>query len=247
GDFVHVLVTTRQRDMFRQIAEVIELPPLSDDEAIQLFQLQRGSSPGEYVPAPPNLITRLGGLPLLITQMAALLKRRQKQNEDMTTLLSIYETDTKEILQFQPRFFWAYRSSAYATFDETMQAICRSYDRQEPLVSNFLTLLAFFDSSTPLNQSLFRRHWESNTDRSGWMSLFTRMDRGSKPSWDGDRFWRLLSIAYNSFLLDTLSYQAATFSVHRVMRDWLKLRIAPADRPRYTQDRDSILTPIIGG
>ena len=226
SDFVHVLISSRDPDLYH-LGYSLDLGQLSSDEASALLYNRSGVKKTEHNVHQAQAITkRLGVLPLAIELTSAYIRKRKLNSFD--GFLDEYENRTKRILQETPKI-WHFRNaqSVFTTWDMALQLLGPDMAvRQHKIL--FLTMCASLDFSS-ISEYLFKAPkigdmelFESHGAE--WRQLFLDPDG----NWDSDQFLDMLTELKSSSLIESFSYDntahLSSFVLHPLVADWLRIR-----------------------
>ncbi len=182
---VHVLFTSRYRDLAR-LGKVMTIPPLLPVEEIQLLlRVFEKSDIAKHATIAHDIVDRLGHLALAIDQAASWIQYRRLTIGQLGEFLRAYELEREKILNFIPKDFWEYGSatsqgdaerqslSAFTTWEMSFQQLCGAIPGHEEDAAHFFTVSAFL-APIPIDDWIFRNHWEMGKKPPKWMRMFTK-------------------------------------------------------------------------
>ena len=241
----HILFTSRHTSSER-LGHIIRVSGMNNDESLNLL-LQRPISDTTERQQGLAIATMLGHLALALDQASAYIRARYLPLQDF---VSHYQKRKKTILKEIPEQ-WEYRRklgeteretalSVFVTWELSFAQICgnkEAKDRKEHL----LTLAAYFDNKC-VSQRYFQAYCTSA--RAEWMQMFI-----VHGNWDEFIYRDLLAECCKLSLLQILERRAdgAQFSLHPVVRDWLKVRKEREIRTLYAKEYANLLTCYIKG
>ena len=215
----------------------MEIGAMPVEEAVELLLVQAGlEKTPESAEHAEAITNKLGGLALAIDQAATYISARQVPLE---SFIDVYGRRKAAILKHTPSH-WEYRKtgsdetekslSVFTTWEMSFEQL-DAVDQERESIIHLLTLGAFIDTNN-IGEGLFSLYCEGE-DRPEWLEAF--MTDGE---WDSDLYQdtvvRLLSVSLVTSI--DLTSQDARFSFHPLIAEWLKLRIDPKERARYTEE-----------
>ncbi|KAL6716102.1 hypothetical protein ACLMJK_005668 [Lecanora helva] len=240
-----VIFTSRHASSER-LGHVIRVSGMSGDESLNLL-LHRPTSNMTERQQGLEIAAMLGYLALALDQAGAYIRARCLPLEDF---VPHYQRRKKKILEEVPEQ-WEYRRkfgatepesvlSAFVTWELSFAQICgdkEARDRKE----HFLTLAAHLDNKC-ISQRYFRVYCTS--ERAEWVQVF--MTDGD---WDKDIYQDLLAECSKLSLLQILDRRAggAQFSLHPVVRDWIRVRKERDKQISYAKECTELLTYYVKG
>ena len=214
---------------------------MSKEESLKLL-LQRQPRNDEEVTYAYQIALLLGYLALALDQAGAYIRARRLNLRDF---IPEYERRKDLILQEIPDE-WEYSRSIDGQETETRLRVFTTWELSYQQLSgnehdkmykdHLLTLTAFFDTkllSARYFQALF------NSERFDWMDLYQ-----SEDAWNNSKLRDVLAEFQKLSLLQLLEtkFTEPSFSVHPVVRDWIKLRKTKNERQEYAAESMTALT-----
>ena len=241
GDQGSVLVTGRHEEA-KNLGPHIDVSTMSDEEALELlFRRSRVDQSESNRQEGGKIIRRLGLHALAIDQAGAYILAR---NLDINLYLTHYNDRKEKVLSEAPEL-WDYRRmlknnpesatklTVFTTWELSFDLITGD-DTTRKDKEHILTLIAFFNRKE-LSDSLFEPYAIENSE---WMIICTKDDE-----WDVYEFQDILKELRNLSLLQSLQINAegASFSLHPLIQDWIKLRAGPESRCSYAKEAVLVL------
>ena len=240
-----VLFTSRHASSER-LGYVVKVSGMSDDESLNLL-LHRPTSGTNEREQGLAIAAMLGHLALALDQAGAYIRARCLPLRDFG---SHYQRRKKIILEEVPEQ-WEYRRKLGETEKETVLSVfvtwelsfaqIRGDEEARDRKKHFLTLAAHFD-----NKCISQRYFQAYRipGKAEWMQMF--MTRGD---WDEYLYGDLLAECSKLSLLQMLDKRAdgTRFSLHPVVRDWLKVRTEREKQISYAEECAEFLTCYIKG
>ena len=204
-----------------RLGYTIKVSAMSEEESLSLLlqRLPRTESERHHG---RQIASVLGSLALALSQIGAYIRAHLLRLEEF---MNLYHKRKKRILKEVP-CEWEYRKNidcmkneitmnAFTTWELSFEQICDHNEGKEHL----LTLAAFFDIKI-VSERYFQAHFE---EKPGWMDIFS-----SDSQWDTDVFRDVLAEFQKLSLLEISDedHIETRFSIHPVVRDWIKLRIS---------------------
>ena len=240
-----ILFTSRHATSER-LGHVIGVSGLNDGESLDLL-LQRPTSDAAERQYGLAIAAMLGYLALALDQAGAYIRARCLPLQDFE---SHYKRRRKTILEEVPEQ-WEYRKmlanaereialSVFVTWELSFALLHgdkEAKDRKE----HFLTLAAFFD-----NKCISQRYFEAYcySENTKWTQIFETSNE-----WDEYKYGDLVAEGRKLSLLQMIEGRAneIQFSLHPVVRDWLKLRMEREKQELYAEEFSNLLTSYIEG
>ena len=231
-----IIFTSRHVDS-KRLGKSVEIGGMPEEEAVELLLLQAClEKTQENITNAKAITEKLGGLALAIDQAATYISAR---HVPLHSFIDVYAKRKAAILKHTPTN-WEYRKagsneteqslSVFTTWEMSFEQLEGTSEERESII-HLLTLGAFIDTNN-VGEGLFSLYSEQ-PDNPQWLETF--MTDGK---WDSDRFQdsvvRLLSVSLVTSI-DLMS-EDARFSFHPLIAEWLKLRIDPDARARYTEE-----------
>ena len=240
------LLFTSRHASSERLGHVVRVSGMSDNESLNLLLQQPIPDPTERQQG-LAIAKMLGNLALALDQAGAYIRARCLPLRDFELH---YQKRKRLILEEVPDQ-WEYRRklgeteretllSVFVTWELSFAQICgneEAKDRKE----HFLTLAAYFDKKC-VSQRYFQAYCTSG--KAQWMQTF--MTHGH---WDEYMYSDLLAECNKLSLLQLLDRQVgeARFSLHPVVRDWLKVRMEQEKQMIYAGEYAKLLTCYIEG
>jgi tetratricopeptide (TPR) repeat protein len=221
-----ILVTSRHAQATR-LGNYIEVSTMSEDEALELlFQRSEAYRTMESLKEGEKIVKRLGLHALAIDQAGAYILSRHL---DVNIYLTHYNDRRDKVLTEVPDL-WDYQRTLKETPEAaTKLTVFTTWELSFDLITgddamrkdkeHILTLIAFFDGKE-ISDTLFRPYGNKG---SNWMTTCVKNN-----AWNMYEFQDILRELQNLSLLQSLQIhsQGASFSVHPLIQDWIKLRIS---------------------
>ena len=201
---------------------------MAEDEAIELllFRAKKEANPENNAKA-KEIAHKLGYLALALDQAGSYISSRRLPLENF---LQHYANRKDVILRHTPAL-WEYQKSLRQGEGETSMSAFTTWEMslEQPgegderiMISHFLTLSAFLDSSK-LVESLFREYVLSRSQPLTWASCL--MTDGT---WDAYKFQDLVALLQALSLVEITESSSLEvgFGLHPLIKDWLRLRIS---------------------
>ena len=216
----------------------ITVPKMTEDEAVELL-LQRAKKDAtqDNIALAKVIAQRLGCFPLALDQAGSYLSSRRLPLE---SFLEHYALRKDVILKYIPAL-WEYRKtlsqsenetsiSAFTTWEMSLEQVGDGNERLA--ISHFLTLSAFLDS-TNVGDSLFRNYLVSQPQMPAWTSCLV-----TNGHWDAYRFQDLVASLHALSLIEGADFGGTEtrFSLHPLIKDWLRLRLSESEDLEYARE-----------
>lgn len=221
GQNGHVLFTSRHANSER-LGQCIRVDTMSEDESLNLL-LQRSPNEEENIEG-RRIASTLGYLALALDQAGAYIRARRLPLKDF---ISHYNKRKEIVLREVPEQ-WEYRKNTTDAERETLLSVFTTWELSFEQVrgdeverrnkDHFLTLAAFFDNNK-ISERYFQAHYNKRSPE--WMSTFSMCGQ-----WETCKFGDILA-EFQSLSLLQLSVKQINefqFSIHPVVRDWIRLR-----------------------
>lgn len=261
-----LLFTSRLVELAGAVESSIDIPLMSDGEAMDIFsaRLGRGSmfSSDSKVEA-EKVIELLGHLPLAIDQGAAYMKAgRSNGSMSFGTFIEHYRNEKKTIMAHVPRF-WKYKTitdekaqqqslSVFTTWELSLRNLGLD-ESDHKSKKHFLTLAAFLDH-TRISRVLFKAHarYLSHCEacqKHTWMQIFEKAGEFNNLAFR-DVVVELSNLSLVQGLVEE-GNNRFYFRIHPLVRDWIKFRIEIVDQQSFACEAartvDNLLTACEGG
>ncbi|KAI4147729.1 MAG: hypothetical protein LQ340_005415 [Diploschistes diacapsis] len=238
-----VLFTSRNTSSER-MGYVLRVSGMSEDESLDLL-LQRPVPNARERQHGLEIAAMLGNLPLALDQAGAYIRAR---NLPLQEFGSHYARRKRMVLEGVPDQ-WEYRRKLGETEKETLLSVFITCElsfaqiggskEERDSKEHFLSLAAYFD-----NKCSSERYYEAycKSYKIGWMQIF--MTDGE---WDRCMFGDTVAEFRKLSLLQMPDQQAneIQFSLHPVVRDWLKVRKDREEQRLYGSELTALLTSYI--
>ncbi|KAI4216046.1 MAG: hypothetical protein LQ351_001542 [Letrouitia transgressa] len=214
-----VIVTSRHEDSVF-LGDAIPVSAMSSSEAIALlFERIGQAQKAEDVETAGIIVGRLGFLPLAISQAGAYIKSMKIPTRDF---MKHYNERASSILQQVPSL-WEYGISIFATWEMSMEQYSKDAIERD-YIDQMLLFCAILHHEV-LDENFLSHMLESLQDLPSWTNPF---QTGNK--WDTGKFQQAISRLGRLSLIQILTFKANHFdiSIHPMVSQWLKLRIAPS-------------------
>ena len=257
-DYGSVVITSRHHSS-KRLGVTFEVGALTDDEGVEL--LLRGArhdlkGSASLVEA-KTVVAKLGHLALAIDQAASYISAHQMS---LQMFAEVFESRREAILKHTPAT-WQYRAqtdngqalSAFTTWEISINQAASNEGERE-MITDFLTLLAFLESSS-VNESLFSTYVEHRTQQRTSLNMFL-----SRGKWDSATFQDTVMSLVDMALVQNVDYDDGylLISLHPVIKvshptnilpsyltqfwqDWLQLRIPSSKQEMMVQDAVDLL------
>jgi tetratricopeptide (TPR) repeat protein len=245
GNSGSVLVTSRDV-LANVLGHHIDISTMSIEEALELlFRRSDAIRSDTTLQDAQRIIKRLGFHALAIDQAGAYIRARTL---DLDLFLEHYTKRREEVLIETPEL-WDYKRKLKPSQEiETKLSVFTTWELSFDLITgdektrvdkeHILTLTAFLDRNK-ISDTLFEPY---SSQHSSWMTSCTRDD-----AWNKYKFQDILQELRNLSLVQSLKIQrsGATFSLHPLVQDWMKLRISSESRQAYTIEATLVLSDFI--
>ncbi len=231
-----ILFTSRHEDAAR-LGHRITVSGMSEQESINLL-LQRPSIDESEKAEGLKIVSTLGHLALALDQAGAYIRARNLKLKDF---ISHYLKRKDRVLKEIPDE-WEYRKetslSIFTTWELSFEQIGGD-DEEREQKGHFLTLAAFLDN-TNISERYFQAYF--NNAKHEWMNIF-----GSNEEWDSEKLGDVLAELQRLSLLQMPNEQIneLRFSLHPVVRDWIKLRQSIEMRRQFAQEALMMLSSFL--
>jgi tetratricopeptide (TPR) repeat protein len=241
-----ILITSRH-EAAKSLGCHIDISAMSDGEALELlFRRSQVDQNEPNLQEGQNITKRLGYHALAIDQAGAYILAR---NLDIKLYLTHYNSRRERVLSEAPEL-WDYKRKLKDSPEAaTKLTVFTTWELSFDLITgdnaarkdkkHILTLIAFFDGRH-LSDVLFESYALENSD---WMTS-CRKDH----EWDKFDFQDILKELRNLSLLQSLQIteEGASFSLHPLIQDWIKLRASIKSRQSYAKEAILILGVSLG-
>ena len=233
GNNGRILFTSRHADS-KRLGYPITVSGMSDEESLDLL-LQRPPIDQSEKAAGLDIVSTLGHLALALDQAGAYIRARNLQLKEFTR----HYNERREIVLKEIPDEWEYRKettlSIFATWELSFEQITGDNEERKKK-DHFLTLAAFFDN-TNISESYFQAHFSQ--ERPKWMDICR-----TRAEWDSEKLRDILAELQKLSLLQISDKQTdeLQFSIHPVVRDWLKLRKNNNIRQKFATELKIMLT-----
>ncbi|KAI4160679.1 MAG: hypothetical protein LQ342_005518 [Letrouitia transgressa] len=214
-----VIVTSRNEDSVF-LGDAIPISAMSSSEASTLlFERIGQAQKAEDVETAEIIVGRLGFLPLAISQAGAYIKSMKILTKDF---MNHYNERASSILQQVPSI-WEYGISIFATWEMSMEQYSKDAIERDH-IDQMLLFCAILHHEV-LDENFLSHMLENLQDLPSWTIPF---QTGNK--WDTSKFQQAISKLGRLSLIQILTFKANHFdiSIHPMISEWLKLRIAPS-------------------
>jgi tetratricopeptide (TPR) repeat protein len=233
-----ILFTSRNKVAGR-LGHLISVNGLTEDEGLDLLSASADINLDENKAAARAIVRRLGYHALALDQAGAYISARGLA---LQLFMDHYDARREKVLKETP-LLWEYTKrlvgddihaqetalSAFATWEMSFDQI-----RDGPVFKatkvHLLTVSAFFD-----NQEIFEEFFNAylgtvETKERSWFHGFSR-----DAAWSSYEFQDVMAELRNLSLLQNLDIteSGAHFSLHPLIKDWVKLRMEPRDYSNY--------------
>ncbi|KAL9045140.1 MAG: hypothetical protein Q9214_001776, partial [Letrouitia sp. 1 TL-2023] len=214
-----VIVTSRHEDSV-YLGDAILVSAMSSSEAVTLlFERIGQAQKAEDFKTAEIIVGRLGCLPLAISQAGAYIKSMKIPTGDF---MNHYNERASSILRQVPSI-WEYGISIFATWELSMEQYSKDAIERDH-IDQMLLFCAILHHEV-LDENFLSHMLESLQDLPLWTKPF---QTGNK--WDTSKFQQAISRLGRLSLIQILTFKANHFdiSIHPMISEWLKLRIAPS-------------------
>jgi tetratricopeptide (TPR) repeat protein len=230
-----VLITGRHEEA-KSLGQHIDVSTMSDEEALELlFRRTQVDQSDPNLQEGKKIIRRLGLHALAIDQAGAYISAR---GLDINLYLIHYDNRRKKVLSEAPDL-WDYnrplknspetatKLTVFTTWELSFDLITGD-DTTRKDKEHILTLVAFFDGKE-VSDTLFEPYAMENDE---WMTSCIK-----NSTWDKYEFQDILRELRNLSLLQSLRIapDGASFSLHPLVQDWIKLRASLDSRRSYAK------------
>jgi tetratricopeptide (TPR) repeat protein len=236
-----ILITGRH-EAAKDLGHHIDVSTMSDEEALELlFRSSRVDQSEPNLQEGEKIIKRLGFHALAIDQARAYILAR---NLNINLYLTHYNDRKEKVLSEAPEL-WDYKRAlkdnpesatkltVFTTWELSFDLIT-GVDTTRKDKEHLLTLMAFFNGRE-LYDTLFEPYVMRSSE---WMRSCMK-----NSTWDKYVFQDILTELRNLSLLQSLQINAegASFSLHPLIQDWIKLRASSESRQSYAKEAVLVL------
>lgn len=232
-----LIITTRHAEVVR-LGKGIAVDGMKENEAVELFlERCRLETTRDDQAQAAAVVKCLGYLPLAIDQAGSYVSSRRIPLESFQ---EHYDRRKDVILKHTP-LLWDYHKkvsndqitslmTTFTTWEMSLQQISPDVDADS--IVHFLTLSAFLDSRS-VGQSLFSAFLTWLPQDAHWTSIFLTQNQ-----WDEFKYQDLLALLRGLSLIQDIQFRSreAHFSLHPLVKEWLRLRCPSADSTGYYQE-----------
>ncbi|KAL9613030.1 MAG: hypothetical protein Q9167_002420 [Letrouitia subvulpina] len=214
-----VFVTSRHEDSVF-LGDAIPVSAMSSSDAVTLLFERIGQAQNaEDLEMAEIIVRRLGFLPLAVSQAGAYIKSMKIPIRDF---MNHYDERASSILQQVPSI-WEYGISIFATWEMSMEQYSKDAIERDH-IDQMLLFCAILHHEV-LDENFLSHMLRSLQDLPSWTNPF---QTGNK--WDTSKFQQAISKLGRLSLIQILTFKANHFdiSIHPMISEWLKLRIAPS-------------------
>ncbi|KAF2242278.1 hypothetical protein BU26DRAFT_524450 [Trematosphaeria pertusa] len=248
SQFGTILVTSRHRDA-ELLGEPVKVDKLSDEQAVSLLQAKAGDWGSGYTQEEAlQVVQELDSLCLPIVQAAVYIRQHRLTAEGF---LTEYHVRQKKILETVPRAaLWEYQKrkvlsedevrtalSVFTTWELSFQDLTGSKDERTCKVMA-LSLLAFLGIRSLTDaREIFEKHAASRTTHAEWLVIFKESG-----VWSSYAFRDVIHEFRDLSLINEVndSKENPEISMHRIVRDWIQLRLEASSQRAITKEACSM-------
>lgn len=242
-----LLFTSRHTDLGR-LGTTIPVTAMSEIEGLDLLLHQCNLNKTDEIAREGTAIVReLSYLPLAIDQAGSYIRSRRLALQNFP---EHYKNRKAFVLQHTPQL-WEYQKklgqeehasslSVFTTWELSYDQV--GYDgEQRTQLGHILTLSAFFDN-TNVSEDLYQNIIACNTNLPSWTDGMTTNGR-----WDRYKFQDMTADLLANSLIQSISFEGETlsFTLHPLVRDWIRLRLNQLEQKQYTIEAITTLAAII--
>ncbi|KAI9880980.1 MAG: hypothetical protein M1830_009474 [Pleopsidium flavum] len=237
-----ILFTSRHTGSARLGNHVICVSGMEEGECLQLLLLRPPPYTDHEIEEGGKIGQTLGYLPLAIDQAGAYIRAR---NLDLKDFNKHYGDRKEKVLNETPDL-WEYckrcgdaegetKLSVFTTWELSFEQLSGTRNDAETK-THLLSFAAFLDNET-ISEKYFRSHFDIS--RPQWMDRFS-----TGIEWGPHEFVDVLAELLKLSLIQTLDHETgeAQFSLHPLIRDWVKLRLPQKDRKEFTLESIAAMT-----
>ncbi|KAI0873831.1 hypothetical protein GGS24DRAFT_374695 [Hypoxylon argillaceum] len=246
------LFTSRHQDV-SSLGTTVFLNGMTKDEGVELFfhRLGRDSSLVSHDQA-SIIVARMGGLPLAIDQVASYMRRHRLDLESFDRILES-QSSTLKLWSAVPHTWGYYKEKdseradqqvvelkIATTFDLSLQQI-ETDDSSRGRVGAMLSFLSLFDGDC-ISEELAIAARESTGETAECMQICYEDGK-----WNKLKFQDILVELYGLSLLETIDFgnEYATLTLHPMVLEWLRIRIAPDQRACFSTMAISVIDTLL--
>ena len=219
----HILFTSRHADSAR-LGHTIKVSGMSEEDSLQVLLQRVPQNEDERIHG-AQIASELGHLPLALDQAGAYIRARTLS---LQLFIPLYQKRKKQVLSEIPDE-WEYRKTmneaeletrlnAFTTWELSFEQINTHKEEKD----HFLRIAAFFDIKL-IPERYFRGFFECFqayfNSKPVWKEIFS-----SENQWDTCLLRNVLAELQNLSLLQIADQSELCFSIHPIVRDWIKLR-----------------------
>ena len=242
-----LLFTTRHADLGR-LGTTILVTAMNETEGLDLLLHRCNMNKTDEIAEEGKAIVReLSCLPLGIDQAGSYIRSRRLA---LRNFPEHYKNRKAAVLQHTPQL-WEYQKklgqqehtsslSVFTTWELSYEQV--GYDsEQRTQLGHILTLSAFFDS-TNVSEDLYQNVVARNTNLPTWTDSMTTDGR-----WDRYKFQDMMADLLANSLIQSISFEGETlsFTLHPLVRDWIRLRLNHQEQKKYTIEAIATLSAMI--
>ncbi|KAI9858972.1 MAG: hypothetical protein M1824_003973 [Vezdaea acicularis] len=219
GNKGRILFTSRRDDLTR-LGDCIKVSEMTNDESLSLLLPGLTLNDEERIQG-LKIADTLGHLALALDQAGAYIRARRLQLKDFL----VHYSRRKEVILKEIPEEWEYSRKLSNDEKETMLSVFTTWElsfdmirKEKERKDHFLTLAAFFDNKT-ISEKYFRAYYKGHMPE--WMEIFV-----TERKWNSYKLGDVLAEFQKLSLLQQPDQQGKErqFSIHPVVRDWIKLR-----------------------
>ena len=242
-----LLFTSRHADSSR-LGTTIPVEGMSEEESLELLLHQCNlEKTDETAKEGRTIVRELGCLPLAIDQAGSYIRSRRIP---LQVFPGHYKSRKAFVLSHTPQL-WEYQRrlgeeehksslSVFTTWELSYEQIGND-DEHRSQIGHVLTLSAFFDS-TDVSEDIYQSILTSNTSLPAWTGGLITDGR-----WDKHKFQDVTADLLANSLIQSISFEGEklSFSLHPLVREWIRLRLNEEDKKQYTIEAIMGLTTMI--
>lgn len=257
GNQGEIIITTRHQ-LPQNIGQQIDIPPLTNQEALELLLPRHQPQTRELLAQGTKIINRVGNNALATSQASAYIQGHDS-NTDLSFFFSQYENESRNIQRHTPAG-WDHKSlSIFTTWNLSFQRLFPGNEEKTAYAMQFLTTYAFLDYFK-IEESLGRICWDAYLQDQqqqhttaieplSWLRLFLKPSElvGSGYEWDSARFSNFMTKCQELSLVqlqldDNTNTNIPAYSLHPQIKHWLHHRLTSTSREAYNKQALQITT-----
>ena len=242
-----LLFTSRHADSNR-LGTMISVQGMSEIESLELLLHQCSlEKTDETAEEGMTIVRELSCLPLAIDQAGSYIRFRKIP---LQVFPGHYKSRKTFVLNHTPQL-WEYQKklgeeehksslSVFTTWELSYEQIGND-DEHRAQISHVLTLAAFFDS-TDVAEEMYESIITSNSSLPAWTGCMA-----TDGCWDKYKFQDIMANLLANSLIQSMSFEGEklSFSLHPLVREWIRLRLKDEEQKQYTIEAIAVLTALI--